>query len=339
MVNNMKEEKFKENNIIAFRDGNLEIEVKVDSEKDTVWLTQKQMSELFNVTTDNIGLHIKNIYKEKELEIDSTTEESSEVRLEGTRKVTRKVKIYNLDVVISVGYRVKSKRGITFRKWANQILKDYIYKGYVIDQERLTLNKRYYESFTSAVRLIANLVERKELESEESKSLLYIISKYAYALETLDKYDYQSLTITNITKDDKKFKLEYEDAIAEIKKLPDYGKTQWFGKEKDSSFHGALNAIYQTTLGEEVYPSIEEKAANLLYFIVKDHAFYDGNKRIAASIFLWFLDIYGILNKKDGSKILEDNALVAIVLMIALSNPNERETIVKIIINLINHNN
>lgn len=329
----------KEKSVIAFRDGNLEIDVKVDSKKDTVWLTQKQMSDLFDVSVDNISLHINNIYKEKELEMSSTTEESSEVRLEGKRSVKRRIKVYNLDVIISTGYRVKSKRGITFRKWANQILKEYIYKGYAIDQERLTKNQEYYKTFANSVKLIADLIERKELESEESKSLLYIISKYAYALETLDKYDHQSLTITNITKDDKKIKLEYEDAIKEIKGLPDYGKTQWFGKEKDNSFHGALNAIYQTAFGEEVYPSIEEKASNLLYFIVKDHAFYDGNKRIAASIFLWFLDIYGILYKKDGSRILDDNALVAIVLMIALSNPNERETIVKIIINLINQNN
>jgi len=330
---------YKEKSVIAFRDGNLEIDVKVDSEKDTVWLTQKQMSALFDVSVDNISLHINNIYKEKELEMSSTTEESSEVRLEGKRSVTRRIKVYNLDVIISTGYRVKSKRGITFRKWANQILKEYIYKGYAIDQERLTRNREYYKTFANSVKLIADLIERKELESEESKSLLHIISKYAYALETLDKYDHQSLTITNITKDDKKIKLEYEDAIKEIKGLSDYGKTQWFGKEKDNSFHGALNAIYQTAFGEEVYPSVEEKAANLLYFIVKDHAFYDGNKRIAASIFLWFLDIYGILYKKDGSGILDNNALVAIVLMIALSNPNERETIVKIIINLINQNN
>jgi prophage maintenance system killer protein len=329
----------KKRSVIAFRDGNLEIDVKIDSEKDTVWLTQKQMSTLFDVSVDNISLHINNIYKENELEMNATTEESSEVRLEGKRTVTRRIKVYNLDVIISTGYRVKSKRGITFRKWANQILREYLYKGYAIDQERLTRNREYYKNFAKSVKIIANLIERKELESEESKSLLQIISKYAYALETLDKYDHQSLTITNITKDDKKIKLEYEDAIKEIKELPDYGKTQWFGKEKDKSFHGALNAIYQTAFGEEVYPSIEEKAANLIYFIVKDHAFFDGNKRIAASIFLWFLDIYGILYKKDGSRILDDNALVAIVLMIALSDPNEKDAIVKIIINLINQSN
>lgn len=328
-----------EKNIIEFKDGHLEIDVKVDSEKDTVWLTQKQMSELFDVSADNISLHINNIFRENELDMNSTTEESSVVRFEGKRSVTRRIKVYNLDVIISVGYRVKSKRGIIFRKWANQILKEYLYKGYAIDLERLIKHQKYYQTFTSSVKLIADLMERKELQTEESKSLLHIISKYAYALETLDKYDHQTLTITNITKDDHNIKLTYEDAIKEIQGLPDYGKTQWFGKEKDHSFHGALNAIYQTAFGEEVYPSIEEKAATLLYFIVKDHAFYDGNKRIAASIFLWFLDIYGVLYKKDGSRIIDDNALVAIVLMIALSQPNEKDMIVKIIINLINQNN
>lgn len=202
-----------ERSIIEFIDGDLEIDVRVDSEKDTVWLTQKQMSELFDVSVDNISLHINNIFKENELDINSTTEESSEVRLEGKRSVTRRIKVYNLDVIISTGYRVKSKRGIIFRKWANQILKEYMYKGYAIDEERLIKYQEYYKTFTTSVKLIADLIERKELETEESKSLLHIISKYAYALETLDKYDHQTLTITNITKDDNKIKLEYEDAI------------------------------------------------------------------------------------------------------------------------------
>jgi prophage maintenance system killer protein len=335
----------KDQNLIIFKDDALEIEVSVSPEEETVWLTQDQLAKLFEKNKSTISRHLKNIFETGELNRnDSVAKNETELNIVDYRsgklqKVERVIEYYNLDVIISLGYKVNSKRGIIFRKWANQILKEYIYKGYAIDQERLTKNREHYKTFVYSVKLIADLIERKELESEESKSLLHIISKYAYALETLDKYDHQSLTITNITKDDKKIKLEYEDAIKEIKGLPDYGKTQWFGREKDNSFHGALNAIYQTAFGEEVYPSIEEKAANLLYFIVKDHAFYDGNKRIAASIFLWFLDIYGILYKKDGSRILDDNALVAIVLMIALSNPIERETIVKIIISLINQNN
>lgn len=326
-------------NIIEFKDGNIEIDVRVDSKKDTVWLTQKQISTLFDVSTDNISLHINNIIKEGELDVNSTTEESSEVRFEGNRKVNRNVKIYNLDMIISVGYRVKSKRGIIFRKWANKVLKQYIYEAYAVDQDRLAKSAEHYKSFTRSVQLIANIIEKSNLGSKESKSLLQIIAKYSYALETLDKYDHQSLTITNITKDNQAIKLEYEVAMKQIQALPDYQKSQLFGREKDYSFQGALNVIYQTAFGKELYPSVEEKAANLLYFIVKDHAFYDGNKRIAASIFVWFLDIHRVLHKEDGSKILTDNALVALVLMIALSNPNEKDIIVKIIINLINQKN
>lgn len=324
------------NEIIVFQDEQLRLEVRISPKEDTVWLTQRQIAELFDVSYDNVNLHIKNIFKEEELLKDSVSEESSVTASDGKKYKTR---LYNLDVIISVGYRVKSKRGIIFRKWANEILKEYIYKSFVVDQQRLITSDTNYKSFTDSVKLIANLVERQQLTLDESKGLLRIISKYSYALDTLDKYDHQTLTITNITKDDKQIKLEYEDAMKEIRKMPDYGKSQWFGKEKDESFHGALNAIYQSAFGVDVYPSIEEKAANLLYFIVKDHAFYDGNKRIAASIFLWFLDIYGILYKSDGTRVIEDNALVAIVLMIALSDPSERDMIVKIVVNLINQNN
>ncbi|CCV63679.1 Fic/DOC family protein [Alteracholeplasma palmae J233] len=322
--------------IIIFKDEELKLEVRVNPEEDTVWLTQRQMAELFGVSVDNISLHIKNIFNEQELEQDSATEESSVTASDGKNYRTR---LYNLDVIISVGYRIKSKRGIIFRKWANKVLKEYMYQGFVIDQKRLITSEINYKTFTSTVKLITDLVDRKKLTADESTGLLKVISKYTYALDTLDKYDHQILTIANTTQDNKQIKLDYEDAMKEIKKMPDYGKSKLFGKEKDQSFHGALNAIYQTAFGVDVYPSIEEKAANLLYFIVKDHAFYDGNKRIAASIFLWFLDIYNILYKEDGSRVLEDNALVAIVLMIALSNPNERDVIVKIIINLINKNN
>lgn len=325
--------------IIVFEDGNVKIDVDISPSEDTVWLTQDQMAELFDVDRTRIVRHIGNIYTENELDKSSTSAENAQVQIEGDRKVTRRVRRFNLDMIISVGYRVKSKRGIIFRKWASNILKEYMYKGYAVDQQRLIDNEIHYKSFTSTVRMIANLVDRKQLSAEESTGLLKVISKYAYALETLDRYDQQTLTITNITKDDKQIKLEYEDAMKEIKKLPDYGKSQWFGNEKDNSFHGALNAIYQTAFGEDLYPSVEEKAANLLYFVVKDHAFYDGNKRIAASVFLWFLDINDNLYKKDGTRIIEDNALVAMVLMIALSHPNEKDSIVKIIINLINQSN
>ncbi len=329
----------KQNEIIIFKDNDVELEVKFTPDKDTVWLTQEQMAKLFDVDRTRIVRHISNIYDDKELDAFSTSAENAQVQIEGERAVSRKVKLFNLDMIISVGYRVKSKRGIVFRKWANNILKAYMYKGFVIDAQRLSDSEKNYKEFSSTIKMIADMVNRKELTISESTGLLTLISKYAYALETLDKYDQQILKIVNIRKDNSKVKLDYQEAIKQIKDLPEYQKSQLFGREKDKSFESALNAIYQSAFGEDIYPSIEEKAANLLYFIVKNHAFYDGNKRIAATIFLWFLDMYGILFKADGIRILEDNALVAIVLLIALSDPQEHATIVKIIVNLINLNN
>lgn len=327
------------NDIIIFKDNDLKLEVKITPDKDTVWLTQDQMAQLFDVDRTRILRHISNIYKDNELISSSTSAENAQVQIEGERTVTRKVKFYNLDMIISVGYRVKSKRGITFRKWANNVLREYMYKGFAVDTKRLTQSEENYKEFSLTIKMIADMVNRKELTSEESVGLLALISKYSYALETLDNYDHQVLKIVNVSKDNKEVKLEYNEVIEQIKLMPEYQKSDLFGREKDKSFESALNAIYQSAFGEDMYPSIEEKAANLLYFVVKNHAFYDGNKRIAAAIFIWFLDIYGILYKRDGTRILEDNALVAIVLLIALSNPQEHATIVKIIVNLINLSN
>lgn len=325
-----------DNEILVFKDNGLELEVNVSPREETVWLSQKQMSELFNTTVSNVNLHIMNIFRTGELDENSVFKESLITAADGKRY---KTKLYNLDVIISVGYRVNSKRGIAFRKWSSNILKEYMLKGYSVDKVRLTSNNLNYIEFVDTVKMISSLVDRKELTHDESKSLLNIINKYSYALDTLDKYDHNELTISNITKDSSDVRLEYEKALKEIQSLDDYKTSDLFGREKDNSFHGALNAIYQTAFGEDLYPSIEEKAANLLYFLVKDHPFLDGNKRIAASMFVWFLDINNILYKGDGNKIIEDNALVSFVLMIALSNPSERDVITKMIINLINKNN
>lgn len=323
--------------IYKSKNGNTSIEVKL--EKETVWLSQKQMAELFEKDSDTIGLHLKNIYKSEELDEISTTEKSSVVRQEGNRKVNRQIKYYNLDAIISVGYRVNSKRGIIFRKWATQLLKDYLIKGFAINQEKLETQNRRLIELKKTVKILSNVVSNKQLSSDESRGLLDIISDYSYALDILDKYDYQSLKIENITTNEI-YQLTYEEAIEQIqmtKKV--YGNSDLFGREKDKSFRSSIATIYQTFEKIDLYPSIEEKAANLLYLIIKNHSFTDGNKRIAAFLFLYFLEKNGILRTEIGEKRIADNTLVALTLMIAISKSEEKDTMVKIIVNLINKNN
>jgi prophage maintenance system killer protein len=322
--------------IILFKDNDFSIEVKLDLDEETVWLTQKQISELFNRTYDNINLHIKNIFKEGELIENEVSEYSSVTASDGKKYRT---KLFNLDLIISVGYRVKSKRGIFFRRWANKIIKEYMLKGYSINESKLAESKLHYTDFTKSVKFISELYKRKNLDKTEANSLFSVINKYSLALDTLDKYDHRLLTINNTTEDLGLNKLLYNQIMSEITNLSEYKKGSLFGREKDKSFESSISTIYQTAFGKELYPSVEEKAANLLYFIVKNHSFYDGNKRIAASIFVYFLDMNNILYKEDGTKLVEDNTLVALVLMIALSEPMEREVVIKIIINLINKNN
>ena len=329
----------KEQDVIVFKDNDFSMEVNLDIKNDTVWVTQDQMAKLFNVDRTRIVRHIGNIYNEQELDPNSTSAESAQVEKEGLRTVKRNIKVFNLDVVISVGYRVRSKRGIIFRKWALKVLKEYMLKGYIINQKQLINSKEHYTDFTKSVKFISGLYRRKDLDKTESSSLFSVINKYSLALDTLDKYDHRLLTINNTTKDLGKNKLFYNKIMNEINSLSEYKEGTLFGREKDKSFEGSLSTIYQTAFGIELYPSVEEKAANLLYFIVKNHSFYDGNKRIAASIFIYFLDINNILYKEEGSRLVEDNTLVALVLMIALSDPIERDVVIKIIINLINKNN
>ncbi len=318
-------------------DGKTSIEVKL--EKETVWLSQKQMAELFDKDSDTIGLHLKNIYKSGELDEFSTTEKYSVVRQEGKRSVKRQIKFYNLDAIISVGYRVNSKRGVLFRKWATQLLKDYLIKGYAINQQRLQKQANQLNELKETIKLLGKTLEYKKLTNSESQGLLKIISDYSYALEILDKYDYQTLRIEN-TSGKEVYRLTYEEAIKQIELVKKtYGNSELFGNEKDNSFKGSIETIYQTFEGVDLYPSIEEKAANLLYFIVKNHSFSDGNKRIAAFIFLYFLEKNGLLFTENGKKRIADNALVALTLMIAVSKPEEKETMIKVIVNLINKNN
>lgn len=322
--------------IYQIEGGQTEIEVKLSDE--TVWLSQKQMAELFDKDTDTIGLHLKNIYKTSELKEDATTEDSSVVQIEGNRKVKRKIKFYNLDAIISVGYRVNSKRGTQFRIWANKVLKDYLVKGYSINEKRLKLQADKLKELQNTVKIIENVLDQKRLSGDEGEALLKLISDYSYALNLLDQYDYQKLEIPK-GKTKETYQITYTEAKKLINKVRSaYNTTELFGQEKDRSFESSISTIYQTHDGQDLYPSLEEKAAHLLYFITKNHSFTDGNKRIAAFIFLYFLDRNGILYDSDGNKIIDNNALVALTLMIAVSNPEEKDTLIKIIVNLINKN-
>jgi len=323
--------------IYQTKDGKTEVIVRFDNE--TVWLSQRQMAQLFDKDTDTIGLHLKNIYKSGELEENSTTEESSVVQKEGKRNVRRKVKLYNLDAIISVGYRVNSKQGVRFRIWANSILKEYLLKGYALDKKRLAQQNEQLKELQDSVKILGNVLDYKALSNDESIGLLKIISDYAYALDILDQYDYQKLEIKD-TSGKETFQLTYDEAMRQIltaKKA--HGNSDLFGHEKDDSFKSSIATIYQTFGGQDLYPSIEEKAANLLYFITKNHSFSDGNKRIAAFLFLYFLERNGILFNSNGQKRIADNTLVALTLMIAVSKPDEKDTMTKVIVNLINRNN
>jgi len=274
-------------------DGQIKIHVKF--EHDTVWLSQKQMAQLFDKDSDTIGLHLRNIYQSKELVEDTTTEFFSVVQLEGKRQVKRSLKLYNLDAIISVGYRVNSKRGIQFRIWATSVIKDYLLKGYAIDNKRLIEENNKLKELQSSVKILGNTLKYKELSDDESTGLLNIISQYAYALEILDQYDYQKLEINN-TSGKEIYQLTYKEAMEQIQLVKRiYGNNDLFGNEKDKSFQSSISTIYQTYNGFDLYPSVEEKAAHLLYFITKNHSFTDGNKRIAAFFFLYFLERNGLL--------------------------------------------
>lgn len=312
------------------------IQLQVNLEKDTVWLSQKQMAELFDKDPDTIGLHLKNIYGEEELSEKSTTEVFSVVQKEGKRSVSRKIKYYNLDAIISVGYRVNSKRGTQFRQWATQRLKDYLVKGYAINEKRLQEEKQHYHELKKAVGLLERVAKTKDLSNNEAQGLLKVLGDFTIALDILDQYDHQQLKIgTSKTKES--FRISYKEATKAIKSLKEkFGGSALFGKEKDESFKSSLSAIYQTFDRKEVYPTIEEKAAHLLYFVVKNHSFTDGNKRIAAFLFVWFLERNNLLYF-GGKKVIDDNALVALTLMVAESNPDDKPMMIKVIVNLINN--
>ena len=315
-------------------DGNTQLEVKLD--KDTVWLTQSQMAELFGIDRTSILRNIGNIYKLEELEEFSTYAKIAQVLIEGKRRIQSEISYYNLDVIISVGYRVNSRKATAFRRWATSILKQYLIKGYAIDQRRLD----HYDELKDMVRLMSRALTLQDKVSEgEYSGLFNVITDYVYALDTLDRYDYQTLGIVKITKEEP-FRASYENAMEAINALKvKFGGSKWFANEKDDSFKSSIGQIYQTFGGEDLYPSVEEKAAMLLYLVVKNHSFSDGNKRIAAMLFLWFMEKNGILYSADGRKRIADNTLVALTLMIAESRTEEKDIMVKVVVNLINKDN
>ncbi|MEA5062996.1 MAG: RhuM family protein, partial [Petrimonas sp.] len=297
-------------------DGGASLEVRL--EKETVWLTQKQIAELFGTKRPAITKHLGNIFTSGELDENSVSSILEHTASDG--KVYR-TKFYNLDAIISIGYRVNSQYATQFRIWANKILKEYLVKGYVVNEN---IKLQQYNDLKQTVKLLSNVLQSKELSADEATGLLQVISDYTYALDTLDRYDYQKLTVEQTTPKES-FRATYESAMEAIDYLRNkFGGSDLFGNEKDQSFKSSINTIYQTFDGQDLYPSVEEKGAMLLYLVTKNHSFSDGNKRIAAFLFLWFLEKNGILYRADGTKLIENNTLVALTLMIAESRTEEK---------------
>lgn len=306
------------NELITFKDGTLELNVPVSWEQETVWLTRNQMAELFDRDVKTIGKHINNALKE---ELDnSTVANFATVQMEGGREVERNIEHYNLDMIISVGYRVKSTRGVQFRKWANSILKQYIIQGYAVNANRM-----------NQLGEVIRIMKRTE-NSLDAKQVLSVIEIYSLALDLLDDYDHQTMKRPDGNK--AVYILSYEECRQVIDSMKFSTDSDLFGNEKDDSFKGSIGNIYQSFAGQDIYPTLEEKAANLLYFITKNHSFSDGNKRIAATMFLYFLDKNGILFT-DGNKLIDDHTLVALTIMIAESKPDEKEMMISVIMNCI----
>ncbi len=313
------------NEVILYKDGELELPVEVAPDKETVWLKVEEMAKLFDRDRSVIQRHIKNIFKENELEESSTCAKFAQVQNEGDRSIERTFNYYNLDMIISVGYRVKSPRGIAFRKWATSILKEYIVQGYAVNAKRLNVLNKVVEIQSN---IIADVLEL------DSKEVFDVIKKYTQALELLDDYDHQIVQKPKIS-NEKAYELTFNECKKLIESMSFSKSSTIFGKEKTKgALEGIIGSVYQTAFGEDVYMSVQEKAANLLYFIVKDHPFIDGCKRIAASIFLYFLNKNNLLFKND-KKIISDSTLVAITLLLAESKPEEKEIMINVIMNFL----
>ena len=323
-----------DNKIVIYQteDGRTQLDVKLENE--TVWLTQAQMVQLFDSSKANVSEHIKHIYEDGELAAVSTVRKFRTVQTEGKRQVGRNVTYYNLDLIISLGYRVNTKRGIQFRQWATSVLKDYLIKGYAINQR---IREENYQQMVQLVRSMARTVKLQDLSKEVRNALLDVVVDYTFALDRLDDYDYQRLSIPESSTEEK-FHATYEGAMNVLAELREkFGGSGLFANEKDDSFKSSIGQIYQTFGGQDLYPTVEEKAAMLLYLVTKNHSFSDGNKRIAATLFLWFMNENGILYDDMHNKRIDDATLVALTLLIAESRPEEKDTMIKVVVNLIGH--
>ncbi|MBU3914454.1 virulence protein RhuM/Fic/DOC family protein [bacterium] len=314
-------------------DGTVQTDVRLEAE--TLWLSQKMMAELFDRDVDTIGLHLKNIYSEEELEEKATTEDFSVVQTEGKRRVKRRVKFYNLDAILSVGYRVNSKRGTQFRIWANRVLKEHLVQGYSINPKRLAEQQNQIARLKESIRM----VERSLLDNietvDQARSVIKILSDFSQGLEILDSYDHESLETNGKTHTPAVVieKQEFLDVVSAMRRKFD---SELFGKPKDNSFDSSVCQMYQSFAGTELYPTIEHKAAILLYLVVKNHSFIDGNKRIAAALFLYFLEKNKLLTRPDGQRTISNDGLAALTLLMAVSKPQEKDTMIQIAITIMN---
>jgi prophage maintenance system killer protein len=315
--------------VVLYKADDGAISLAVTLRAETVWLSLNQIAELFGRDKSVISRHLHNIFKNKELERKSVVAFFATTAADGK---TYQVEYFDLDAILSVGYRVNSKRGTQFRIWATRVLREHLLRGYTVNERRL-------KELNQAIRLIGNVVQRHEPTGDEAKALLRVVTDYAVALDLLDEYDHQRVSIRATTRRDMK-PVGHTEARQIVDRLRDqFGASRLFGREKDDSLRGALGAIMQTFGEKDLYPSVEEKAAHLLYFVVKSHPFVDGNKRIAAALFLWFLEKNGQLYRPDGSKRIADNALVAMTLLIAESRPTEKDILTRVLVNLINRRN
>jgi len=311
--------------IVLYSDPDGAIKLDVRLVRETLWLSQKQMALLFDTERSVITKHLRNIFKSQELKKDSVCAIFAQTAADGK---TYQVEHFNLDAVLSVGYRVNSMRGTQFRIWATQVLRDHLVKGYSVNVKRL-------QELRQSLKLVGQVLQRYDVTSDQARALLQVVTDYAVALDLLDDYDHQRVSVARLKPEEARG-IDYDEAMAVIGELRrKFGGSDLFGREKDQSLHGSLGAVMQSFDGKDLYPSLEEKAAHLLYFLVKNHSFVDGNKRIGAALFLWFMEKNGILYRADSSRHIADNALVAITLMIAESNPNQKDILTKVVVNLI----